>query len=95
MLVEPLKLIVESALQEAKVKYEESIKKKLQDVIQAARGDKDESAEEKEPWRKVTVQADKGMDFLAVKKVLMTATEAGAGEINFAVLKRPNNTVSQ
>jgi biopolymer transport protein ExbD len=91
---EPLKLRVEAALQEAKVKYEESLKKRLQDVIQAARGENEETPEVKEPWRKITVQADKGMDFLAVKKVLLTVSEAGAGEINFAVVKR-SNTVSQ
>ena len=93
-MVEPLRLRIEAALQEAKTKYEDSLKKKLQDVIQAARGDEAGAGEEKEPWRKITVQADRGMDFLSVKKVLMTASEAGGGEINFAVLKRPN-TVSK
>lgn len=37
--------------------------------------------------RRVTVQADKGVDFLTIKKVMATLTEAGASEINFAVLK--------
>lgn len=36
---------------------------------------------------RVTVQADKTIDFLSVKKVMMTLTEAGASEINFAVIK--------
>lgn len=36
---------------------------------------------------RVTVQADKEMDFLTVKKVMFSVTEAGAGEINFAVTK--------
>lgn len=36
---------------------------------------------------RVTVQADKTIDFLTVKKVMMTLTEAGASEINFAVIK--------
>jgi biopolymer transport protein ExbD len=39
-------------------------------------------------WKKITVQADKEIDFLTVKKILYTLTEAGAGEINFAVMKR-------
>lgn len=39
-------------------------------------------------WNKITVQADKEIDFLTVKKILYTLTEAGAGEINFAVMKR-------
>ncbi len=38
-------------------------------------------------WNKITVQADKGIDILTVKKVLTTLTEAGAREINFAVTK--------
>lgn len=37
--------------------------------------------------RRVTVQADKNIDFLTIKKVMYTVKEAGAGEINFAVLK--------
>lgn len=37
--------------------------------------------------RRVTVQADKGVDFLTIKKVIWTLTEAGAVEINFAVIK--------
>jgi len=37
--------------------------------------------------RRITVQADKTIDFLTVKKVMLTITEAGASEINFAVLK--------
>lgn len=36
---------------------------------------------------RVTVQADKSVDFLTVKKVMMTLTDAGASEINFAVIK--------
>jgi biopolymer transport protein ExbD len=41
-----------------------------------------------ESRRKVTVQADKDMDFLTIKKVMFTVTEAGATEINFAVMKK-------
>ncbi|MEK7355598.1 MAG: adventurous gliding motility protein S, partial [Bdellovibrionota bacterium] len=37
--------------------------------------------------RRVTVQADKSIDFLTVKKVMLTVTDAGASEINFAVLR--------
>lgn len=37
--------------------------------------------------RRVTVQADKEIDFLTIKKVMYTITEAGASEINFAVIK--------
>ncbi len=37
--------------------------------------------------RRVTVQADKKVDFLTIKKVMTTLTMAGASEINFAVMK--------
>jgi len=39
-------------------------------------------------FRKITVQADKMVDFLTVKKVMFSVTEAGMQEINFAVLKK-------
>ena len=37
-------------------------------------------------FRRVTVQADKKIDFLTIKKIMYTVTEAGAEEINFAVI---------
>ncbi len=40
-----------------------------------------------EDFKRVTVQADKAMDAGTVKKVMYTLTEAGASEINFAVLR--------
>ena len=36
---------------------------------------------------KMTLQADKDIDFLSIKKVLYTLTEAGVQEVNFAVIK--------
>ena len=36
---------------------------------------------------RVTVQADKSIDMLTVKKVMMTLKDAGANQINFAVIK--------
>jgi len=41
-----------------------------------------------ESRRKITVQADKNIDFLTMKKIMFTVTEAGASEINFAVIKK-------
>ena len=40
-----------------------------------------------EDFKRVTVQADKVVDSGTVKKVMYTLTEAGASEINFAVLR--------
>lgn len=63
------------------------IKKAVQNINQ---GDKVE-AEEIDPYRRVTIQADKQIDFLTLKKVMYTATESGIFEINFAVMKSPEN----
>lgn len=46
------------------------------------------AAEEVDPFRKITIQADKEVDFLTVKKVMFTVTEAGIFEINFAVIRK-------
>ncbi len=56
-----------------------------QAVDQTKQGEEDISKPEDD--RRITVQADKTVDFLTIKKVMMTITEAGASEINFAVLK--------
>ncbi len=49
---------------------------------------KNESGEDVVPLQyKMTLQADKNIDFLSIKKVLYTLTEAGVQEINFAVIK--------
>jgi biopolymer transport protein ExbD len=57
-----------------------------------AQGIKNVVGKEKKPEddnrRKITVQADKELDFLTVKKIMFTVTEAGAAEINFAVVQR-------
>ncbi len=54
-----------------------------------------EDEENKKPeideFRKMTIQADKGLDFLTLKKVMYTVTEAGVYEINFAVIKKPED----
>ena len=39
-------------------------------------------------FRKLTIQSDKKIDFLTIKKVMFTVTEAGVAEINFAVMKK-------
>lgn len=83
-MIENLHKGVVEALKIAREDHEKSLQKKLQSAVEAARGEEDE---DKTPWNKVTIQADKGIDFLTVKKVMYTVSEAGAGEINFAVNK--------
>ncbi len=57
-------------------------------IKQAVDSAKEKSVkQEKEDDTRVTVQADKGIDFLTLKKVMYTVTESGASQINFAVLK--------
>lgn len=87
-MVQPLFDAVQKALQESKAKFDAKLQTQVRGVVQAAKGPKTEEDEDLTPWNKITVQADKGMDFLTVKKVMYTVTEAGAGEINFAVMKR-------
>lgn len=49
-------------------------------------------APEVDEFRKMTLQADKDVDFLTIKKVMYTLTEAGIQEINFAVLRKEKIT---
>lgn len=48
----------------------------------------DESVVKEAPFR-VTIQADENTNFLDVKKIMYTLTEAGVKEMNFAVIKKP------
>ncbi len=50
--------------------------------------------EEDEEFRRITIQADKTVDFLTLKKVMYTITEAGMKEMNFAVLKNESGTAT-
>lgn len=89
--IEKLKVQLKDALEKSKAEQESKLQNKIRDVVETTRGD-----EENDPnaWSKVTIQADKGVDFLTIKKVLYTVTEAGAGEINFAVTKLPQESTS-
>lgn len=49
---------------------------------------------EVDDFRKITIQSDKNVDFLTVKKIMFTVTESGIQEINFAVLKKQDGTKS-
>ncbi len=84
-LIPSLQLKVREALAKAKSDYEKDLNKKIQQAVMTARG---EDKEDPNAWNKVTIQSDKGIDFLTVKKVMYTVTEAGGNEINFAVMKQ-------
>jgi biopolymer transport protein ExbD len=83
-LSEPLK----KAIEEARLKHEAKLGNQLRNAVAAPANPNEPLPPPETPWSKVTVQADKGIDFLTVKKVMYTVTEAGASEINFAVMKR-------
>lgn len=74
-----------AGLQISKENFERNLQNRIREVVQTARGEQE--AEDELNWNKVTIQSDKTIDFLTVKKVMYTITEAGAGEINFAVVK--------
>lgn len=57
----------------------------IRDAVQETKPDAQKADPEDD--RRITVQADKSIDFLTVKKVMMTLTDAGASQINFAVIK--------
>lgn len=85
-LISPLVEGVQNLIKEGEEEKQKFRRRLQQAVNEARRGTEPE--EEIDKFRKLTIQADKLMDFLTVKKVMYTITEAGAVEINFAVLKK-------
>lgn len=85
------------ALQEAiekQIKDGESKKVTLGNQLRSAVNEAKQNQKappEVDEFRKITIQADKSVDFLTVKKVMFTVTEAGIQEINFAVLKKASD----
>ncbi len=86
-LIAPLELKVRQAIAAAKVKFESKLPNRIQNVMKGGQSNLKDLPAELPEWNKVTIQSDRGIDFMTIKKVLFTVTEAGAGEINFAVLK--------
>lgn len=93
-LIVALKEGLEKKIQEAKDKHASTLKETLKNSVLSQNKKltpeeiAEEEAERKKDWGRVTVQADKEIDFLTIKKVLYTATEAGATLINFAVAQK-------
>lgn len=83
--VEPLFQRLDGLFKEADARRA-ALVNRVREAVEETRPDtvqKDDPAND----RRITVQADKSVDFLTVKKIMMTITDAGASEINFAVLK--------
>lgn len=83
---------LQQGLIKSKQEYESKLQSKLRTAVEDARGEKDEDPF---AWKKITIQSDKDIDFLTVKKVMYTVTEAGAGEINFAVIKKTDKELAK
>lgn len=79
---------VKAALEKAKAEHDSKLQNKIRNVLQG------DAAVEEVVWDKVTIQADKGVDVLTVKKVMATVKEAGGGQMNFAVTKLSNDANS-
>ncbi len=78
-------------LQNKKTDYENKLRTRIQNII----GTQPNSSEDPNEWRKVTLQADKDINYLSVKKVMYTVSAAGAGEINFAVMKKDSESSNE
>lgn len=81
-------------IQQVIVKGEEdkvALTNRLKSAVEKIKSGDKATEDEIDAFRKITIQADKNIDFLTLKKVMYTATEAGIFEINFAVLKELDN----
>lgn len=84
--IQPLFDQLKKALEKGEKDFKNTFQQKLKGAVSANKSDVPQ--EDPDAWKKITIQADKGVDFLTVKKVMYTATEAGGGELNFAVTKK-------
>lgn len=71
-------------LEQAKAEQDAKLQSKLENVVNKTIG---QDVEDKNAWKRVTIQADKSLDFLTLKKIMYSIYEAGGGPINFAVAK--------
>ncbi len=78
-------LVAALKMDEIKNKENQAIRQSLPG---APKPDGQKEASDSNNAKKITVQADRDQDFLTIKKVMFTVTEAGAEEINFAVMKK-------
>ncbi len=75
-------------LLKVKAEQEAKLQNKLNKVVNKTVGADDIDTE---AWKKVTIQADKNIDYLTIKKIMYSVYEAGGGPINFAVAKDVEN----
>jgi biopolymer transport protein ExbD len=85
-LVPGLKAKVEEVIAKGEAD-KKSVTAKLRSAVENIKGGDKKAEEEVDEFRRMTVQADKKLDFLTLKKIMYSVTEGGVYEINFAVLK--------
>jgi biopolymer transport protein ExbD len=85
--IKPLQELLEKSVQEARAR-KTTLGNQIRDAVKEAKAPGAKPVDEVEDFEKITIQSDKLIDFLTVKKVMFTVTEAGMKEINFAVLKK-------
>lgn len=90
LLIPQLKVAVQRAILKKFQEQTQGLGHQWQEAIDTAKA---RPRKESQAYRKVTIQADKGVDFLVIKKVMHSASEAGAGEVNFAVLEKSPGAV--
>ncbi|MBC7742051.1 MAG: biopolymer transporter ExbD [Bdellovibrionaceae bacterium] len=71
-------------LEKAKAEQEAKFQTKVKNIVDKTLGKEEQDVN---AWRKVTIQADKAIDYLTLKKIMYSIYEAGGGPINFAVAK--------
>lgn len=89
--IKPLQELLAKSLTDGQAR-KQTIGNQLRSAVNEAKGENGKPAvDEPEDFEKITIQSDKNIDFLTVKKVMFTVTEAGMKEINFAVLKKKDD----
>jgi len=86
--IKALQDLLQQQIQDGEAK-KHSLGNQLRDAVNEAKQIQKQA--DVDDFRKLTIQADKGIDFLTIKKVMFTVTEAGIAEINFAVMKKPTD----
>jgi biopolymer transport protein ExbD len=90
-LVQPLVDTIKKSIEEGEAK-KQTVGSQMRTAVNDAK--QLPKTEEPDEFRKLTIQADKNIDFLTVKKIMFSVTEAGVQEINFAVVKTEGGTGS-
>jgi biopolymer transport protein ExbD len=93
-IIQPLLVQLTKILKEDEAKSGKSLKENLKKAIRGQPKD-DKNLKVDKPWTRITVQSDKDMEIGILKKVMATVTESGAGEINFAVAKKPKEAPTE